>query len=67
MPLTPDEGDGLLADGIPEYKSGTGTGLHLGGLRLIGKSLSAAGATGWGPGRNPGESLRREWSWTQDK
>lgn len=37
---------GLLADVIPEYESGTGAGLHLGGPRPIGKSLSAAGATG---------------------
>jgi hypothetical protein len=58
---------GLLADGVPEYKSGTGDGLHLGGLQLIGKSLSAAGATGWGLGRNPGESRETVWSWTEDK
>ena len=57
----------LLADSISEYKNGTGDGLHLGGLRPIGKSLSAAGATGWGAGRNPRESGEKVWSWTEDK
>lgn len=37
---------GLLVNGTPDYKSGTGEGLYPGGPLMIGKSLSAAGATG---------------------